>query len=341
MASEAPPFWWERPDWRACVLAPAAWIYGAVARRRLLGSIPPKVAAPVLCIGNFTVGGAGKTPTAIAFASAAKAKGLKPGIVSRGYGGTYSGLHLVDPERDPAKLVGDEPLLLARHAPVALSADRFKAAQHLLELGCNFIIMDDGFQSARLDVDFALLVVDSTRGIGNGKVIPAGPLRAPLRDQMTKTGAVLIIGNGDAADFVIRQAARAARPIYQAQLVPSSQAVVADRRWLAFAGIGNPDKFFASVVEAGGEVAKTRSFPDHYPYTAEDVRELIDMADKSRLGLITTAKDQVRLATMIGVSNDLLDRIAVLDVELKFNRGDAVDTIINSTVERFKNRSHG
>lgn len=338
MASEAPPFWWEKPDWRALSLAPAAWLYGAVAGRRLLKAEPPKISLPVLCIGNFTVGGAGKTPTAIAFAEGAKGRGFKPGIVSRGYGGAYKGLHVVDITQDSARYVGDEPLLLARHTLVALCPDRLKAAHHLQTLGCDFIIMDDGFQSARLFADFSLLVVDAARGIGNGRVIPAGPLRAPLTDQMRKADALLRIGKGDGADFVIRQAARAGRPIYEARLEPSSITPVAGNRWLAFAGIGNPEKFYASVAEAGGEIVETRSFPDHHSFDADDIRSLIDTARRQGLGLITTAKDQVRLATMIGVPAAFLAKLAVLDVDLKFDRSDALDRILDTVVERFKSR---
>ncbi|MBV2143329.1 tetraacyldisaccharide 4'-kinase [Falsochrobactrum sp. TDYN1] len=339
MASEAPPFWWEKPDWRAMTLAPLAWIYGTVAGRRLLKAEPPKVSAPVLCIGNFTVGGAGKTPTAIAFAKAVKNRGLRPGIVSRGYGGNYTGLHAVDPDHDSARHVGDEPLLLARHAPVTLCPNRRKAAMHLLQNGCNFIIMDDGFQSARLHMDFALLVVDSTRGIGNGRIIPAGPLRAPLTDQMRKTDAMLRIGKGAEADFVVRQASRAGRVIYEAQLAPTSAAKVAGRKWLAFAGIGNPDKFFASVRQAGGEIAETHAFPDHHNYQPEEIRQLVLTADQHDIGLITTAKDHVRLATMIGAPKDFLRQLAVLDVDLQFERKDAPDHIIETTLDRFKMRS--
>ncbi|SBW16053.1 tetraacyldisaccharide 4'-kinase [Brucella sp. 10RB9215] len=341
MASEAPPFWWEEPDWRALALAPAAWIYGRVSGRRLIRAVPPKVSLPVLCVGNFTVGGAGKTPTAIAFARGAIARGMKPGIVSRGYGGNYSGLHLVDPGHDSARHVGDEPLLLARHAAVALSPDRVKAAEYLKSLGCDFIIMDDGFQSARLHADFSLLVVDASRGIGNGRVIPAGPLRAPLTDQMRKTDALLCIGKGNGADFVVRQAARAGRPIYHAQLRPSSSATVAGRRWLAFAGIGNPDKFYESVRQAGGEVVETHSFADHYSFEPDDIRGLVDMARRQGLGLITTAKDHVRLATMPGVPPEFLSKLAVLDVDLEFDRTDALDHILDTVIERFKSRSHG
>ncbi len=339
MASEAPPFWWDKPNWRAFALAPLSWIYGTVAGRRLLKAEPPKVPAPVLCIGNFTVGGAGKTPTAIAFAKAAKERGLHPGIVSRGYGGNYKGLHIVDPSADSARHVGDEPLLLARHAPVALCPDRLKSALELHQRGCDFIIMDDGFQSARLHTDFSLLVVDSTRGIGNGKVIPAGPLRAPLTDQMRKTDAVLRIGKGAEADFVVRQASRAGRAIYEAQLQPSSSADVAGNRWLAFAGIGNPSKFFASVQQAGGEVAEGKTFPDHYSYQPDDIAKLIETAEKLGVGLITTAKDHVRLVTMSDIPNAFIRNLAVLDVDLAFERKDAIGRILDTAIERFKVRS--
>jgi tetraacyldisaccharide 4'-kinase len=339
MASEAPPFWWDKPNWRAYGLAPLSWIYGAVAGRRLLKAEPPKIPAPVLCIGNFTVGGAGKTPTAIAFAKAAKERGLHPGIVSRGYGGNYKGLHIVDPSADSARHVGDEPLLLARHAPVALYPDRLKSALELHQRGCDFIIMDDGFQSARLHTDFSLLVVDSTRGIGNGKVIPAGPLRAPLTDQMRKTDAVLRIGKGAEADFVVRQASRAGRAVYEAQLQPSSSADVAGNRWLAFAGIGNPSKFFASVQQAGGEVAEGKTFPDHYSYQPDDIAKLIETAEKLGVGLITTAKDHVRLVTMSDVPNAFIRNLAVLDVDLAFERKDAIGRILDTAIERYKGRS--
>lgn len=339
MASEAPSFWWGRPDWRACSLAPLSWVYGAIAGRRLLNAQPPKIPAPVLCIGNFTVGGAGKTPTAIAFAKAAKARGLHPGIVSRGYGGDYKGLHIVDASNDSARHVGDEPLLLARHAPVALCPDRLKSALELIKRGCDFIIMDDGFQSARLHTDFSLLVVDSTRGVGNGKVIPAGPLRAPLTDQMRKTDAVLRIGKGGEADYVVRQASRAGRSIYEAQLIPSSSADVSGNRWLAFAGIGNPSKFFASVRQAGGDVVEGLTFPDHYSYQPEDIRKLIETADKIGVGLITTAKDHVRLITMSDVPSEFMRNLAVLDVDLQFERKDALRQILDKAIERYKARS--
>ncbi|RCS24595.1 tetraacyldisaccharide 4'-kinase [Phyllobacterium salinisoli] len=338
MASEAPPFWWEKPDWRAFALSPLSALYGAVARRRLVRGTPPKVPLPVLCIGNFTVGGAGKTPTAIAFAKAAQAKGLKPGIVSRGYGGGFSGVHLVDPDHDTARHTGDEPLLLARHAPVAVSPDRVAAARLLIAEGCDFLIMDDGFQSARLHIDYALIVLDSSRGIGNGRIIPAGPLRAPLIDQLRKADALLKIGTGSGADKVIRQAARAAKPIHGARLVPSSKSAISGKRFLAFAGIGNPEKFFASLSEMGGAPVLTRSFPDHHPYTPDDITELMQTAAAADLNLVTTAKDHVRLATALGTPPQFLEKLGVIDVELAFDQPDIAGRIIDAAQERYRQR---
>ena len=178
MASEAPPFWWAPPDWRARALRPVSALYGLIAGQRMRRARRERIAAPVLCVGNLTVGGTGKTPLAIAMAQAAAGKGLKPGFLSRGYGGSISAPHLVDPDHDSARVVGDEPILLAAHAPVAVTPNRAAGARLLIEKGCNFLIMDDGFQSARIHIDYALLVVDAWRGLGNGHVIPGGPLRA-------------------------------------------------------------------------------------------------------------------------------------------------------------------
>jgi tetraacyldisaccharide 4'-kinase len=336
--SKAPSFWWGKPDWRARALSPLSAIYGAVAKRRLLHSAPPQMPVPVLCIGNFTVGGAGKTPTAIAFARRAKAMGLNPGIVSRGFGGNYSGVHRVDPARDSAAHVGDEPLLLAGHAPVAVSVDRVAAARLLISEGCDFLIMDDGFQSARLHIDYALIVVDASRGIGNGLVLPAGPLRAPLGDQLAKADALLKIGVGGVAGPLLRQTEAAGKPVYTARLAPSSAKAITGKRFLAFAGIGNPDKFFASVREMGGIAALTRSFPDHHPYTSEEVEELLNTASAADLGLITTAKDHARLATMADMPARFLERLAVLDVELAFDEPDAVGEIIEAAREGYQLR---
>ncbi len=220
MVSEAPPFWWTKADWRAWSLSPVSYLYGRVAGRRMARKDRPSVSVPVLCVGNFTVGGAGKTPTALAVAKAAINKGLTPGFLSRGYGGSLDVTTLVDLHHHRADAVGDEPLLLAREAKTVISRRRFEGAERLVAEGCNFIIMDDGFQSARLTIDFALVVVDSVRGIGNGHLVPGGPVRAPLDLQLRQMSSMLKVGNGPAADALVRRAARAGRPVQVANLVP-------------------------------------------------------------------------------------------------------------------------
>lgn len=344
-SADVTSFWWRKPDWRAALLAPLAAFYGSIAKKRMLQSQPPHIAMPVLCIGNFTVGGAGKTPTCIAFARAAKALGLKPGIVSRGYGGAFKGVHLVDVASDSAELTGDEPLLLAQYAPVAVSPDRLASAKRLEKQGCNFIIMDDGFQSARLTNDYALVVVDAARGIGNGKIIPAGPLRAPLEAQIQKASALLRITSNqfhgeDAAREVIRMAARANKPFFDATLISKSAVLVDAKRFLAFAGIGNPQKFYDSIRELGGEVVISRSFSDHYRYKTADILALLHDARHAGLILATTAKDYVRLSTVkMAAEDDWLNQIAVFDVELDFGHSKVLERIIKTTQQNYLERS--
>jgi tetraacyldisaccharide 4'-kinase len=320
-------------------LSPLSKIYGEIAGRRIRRAKPPSIELPVLCIGNFTLGGAGKTPTSIAFARTAVAAGLQPGIVSRGYGGAFSGLHRVDPDKDSARHVGDEPLLLARHAPVVVCADRLAGAKALQQAGCDFIIMDDGFQSARLHFDFALMVVDAGRGIGNGHVFPGGPLRAPLTDQLVRTDALLKIGTANGADRLVRNAARAAKPVYEAVLRPKAPETISDKPLLAFAGIGDPSKFFRTLEEAGANVVQTRSFPDHHPYKDEEVSDLLKEAERHGLTLITTAKDQVRLLDGSPTSRAFATEVLVLEVELVFGHPNTASRIVKETRDRARTRA--
>lgn len=339
MASEAPPFWWDKPDWRAWALYPASAIYGAFAARGLKRGRREKVGLPVLCIGNFTVGGAGKTPVAIALANELTSRGHRPGFLSRGYGGSLTGTHLVDSENDSARLTGDEPLLLARQAPVVVSASRAAGARILAEQGSDFIIMDDGFQSARLHYDYALLVVDAVRGLGNGHVIPGGPVRAPLVDQLRHASAVMKLGEGNGADRAIRMAARAARPVFQAAAIPLPGSGIEGRKLLAFAGIGDPQKFFNTAAAIGGEVVQTRSYPDHHLFSDEELGELIDLADGQGLELVTTAKDAVRLRHGTERARQFLQRLHVLEIEVRFEDDTIADRIIQETLDAFHDRT--
>jgi len=337
MASEAPPFWWEKPDWRAYALYPVSSIYGFVARRRMINARREKLDIPVLCVGNFTVGGTGKTPVSIALAKQAKKMHLTPGFLSRGYGGTIHEPHVVDRKHDSARQVGDEPLLLSDHALTATTPNRAAGAKLLMERGCDFLIMDDGFQSAQIHMDYALVVVDGRYGIGNGHVLPGGPLRAPLIDQVRFATGIVRMGEDKAGEAVVRQAARAGRPIFEAWLRPRSADRFAGRRFLAFAGIGHPDKFFDTVTGAGGEVVMTRAFPDHHFYSNDELRELVNTAKTAELEIITTAKDFARLRNSIAPA-ELVDKLNVLEIDAVFENSIATKRIIEEAQKAWRDR---
>jgi len=337
MITETPPFWWKKPGSLSLVLKPLAGIYGFWAGRVLKHDRAPTIDSPVLCIGNFTLGGSGKTPVTIAFAKAATAMGRKPGIVSRGTGGTTKrGVHLVDIAHDRARDVGDEPLLLARHAPVIVGVDRLLAAKQLQQLGCDLILMDDGFQSRRLKPDFSLLVVDASRGIGNGCVFPAGPLRAPIELQLAQTHALLVFGKGSASDKIVRQAARRAKPISTADFAPSASHKVAKKKFLAFAGIGNPQRFFQTIESMGGRLVETRIFADHHFFSPHELQGLTASANAQKLWLATTAKDHIRITTNSQATE--LKKLVVFDIEPIFTEPDYLKRILQQTEMRFRER---
>jgi tetraacyldisaccharide 4'-kinase len=253
---------------------------------------------PVLCVGNLTLGGAGKTPAAIAVARMLDAAGRRPFMLSRGYGGTLAGPVQVDPQRHRAAEVGDEPLLLARFAPTVVSRDRAAGAEAARAAGAGSIVMDDGFQRPGLHKDHSLLVVDGRRGIGNGRVFPAGPLRAPLDSQLRRAQALLVIGSGTAGDSVAAAAQAHGMPVFHGRLEPDAQAlaVLKGRPVLAFAGIGDPDKFFTTLRDAGIDVRAALPFADHHRYRRFEARELIERAERDGLVPVTTEKDLARLA---------------------------------------------
>ncbi|WP_245413705.1 tetraacyldisaccharide 4'-kinase [Mangrovicella endophytica] len=342
MAGETPPFWWRTHSWQAVLLAPAAAIYGAAARWRLDHGERAEAGVPVICIGNFTVGGGGKTPTAIAIGRAAQQLGYRPGYVSRGHGGAAARPMLVDPAHHDARTVGDEPLLLAAVAPTAVAVDRKQGAELLRrQAGCDFVIMDDGFQSARLTMDYALLVIDAGRGLGNGHVVPAGPLRAPLTDQIRHATALLVISQGSAGDAAIRRTARGNRPVFEARLVPQDPEALAGQRVLAFAGIADPDKFYRTLREMGVEIGATRDFPDHHPLSAAEMAELTEQAEREDLLLVTTRKDAARLSPVTDEARAFQAAVKVLDVELVFEPDTLGERIIRETVEGFHRRRFG
>lgn len=296
------------------------------------------VPVPVVCVGNFTVGGAGKTPTALTLARAARARGLKPGFLSRGYGGLLDVTTVVDAAHHRASAVGDEPLLLAREALTVISRRRVEGAQRLVEEGADIIIMDDGFQSARLAIDYALVVIDTMRGIGNGHIVPGGPVRAPIRQQLRYATALLKVGQGNAADAIVRMAARAGKPFFGATLKPTRQDDLKGKRVLAFAGIADPGKFFRTVEELEAEIVARRPFGDHQHLTDDEVDEILTVADRDGLEIVTTSKDFVRLAGAHGRAQELLQRCRVIEVEMAFVDHRAPDLIIERAIAYCRER---
>jgi tetraacyldisaccharide 4'-kinase len=292
-----PAFWWRKAGFAASLLAPVGLVYGAIAARRMAAQgVSPGV--PVLCVGNFTLGGAGKTPAVMTLARMLADAGNRPFCLTRGYGGTLTGPRLVDPRNDLAAQVGDEALLLARVAPTVVARDRVAGAAFARAQGARLVIMDDGLQNASLAKDFTLAVVDARRGVGNRCIFPAGPLRAPLAAQLARTDALLVVGEGNGADGVLTLARARNIPVLHGRLAPDLAAIaeLKGRPVLAFAGIGDPDKFYATAEAAGITVAERRSFGDHYRYTAEDAGELIMDAEHNGLALLTTEKDLARMA---------------------------------------------
>ena len=318
-----PAFWWSASGLTSGLLSPFAAVYGAVAARRM--ARPGRVAGiPVVCVGNLTLGGAGKTPAAIAVAQILEAAGRRPFVLSRGYGGALPGPVQIDPRRHRSAEVGDEPLLLARFAPTVVSRDRAAGADAARAAGAGSIVMDDGFQSPGLHKDRSVLVVDGRRGIGNGQVFPAGPLRAPLESQLRRAQALLVVGSGTAGDSVAAAAQAHGSPVFHGRLEPDMQAlaVLKGRPVLAFAGIGDPDKFFTTLRDAGIDVRAAIPFADHHRYRRFEAGELIERAEREGLVPVTTEKDLARLAGQDDVA--ALAAVAqVLPVTLKVTEDDA------------------
>jgi tetraacyldisaccharide 4'-kinase len=319
-----PAFWWRSPGAISAALSPLAAIYDAVATGRM-GKAGARIAAPVVCIGDPTVGGAGKTPTAIAIARMLAVAGRRPAFLTRGYKGALAGPVVVAPRHDAAA-VGDEPLLLARVATTVVGRDRVASAAVALAGGADTLILDDGFQSPSLHKDLSLLVVDGHRGIGNGRTIPAGPLRAGLDAQIDRAQAIVLIGEPSRfADIAIAAARGRGVPVWTGRLVadPAALAALAGRPVLAFAGIGHPQKFFATLAAAGIAVSRSVVFADHHAYTSAEATDLVRRAEQAGLALVTTEKDFVRLSGAPELS-DLAQRTATLPVTLVFDDKGAV-----------------
>jgi len=289
-----PAFWWRAGT--GGLIAPLAALYGVVAGLRMQAR-GRQAGLPVICLGNLTVGGAGKTPAALAVAQFLHAAHERPFFLSRGYGGRLTGPVRVNPTLHRAADVGDEPILLARLAPTVVARDRVAGAAFARSAGASIIVMDDGFQNPSLAKDLSLILVDGRRGIGNGRVVPAGPLRAPLELQLDRAQALIVVGPPDGAARVIERAERRGIPLFHARLEPDRAVVnaIGQRKVLAFAGIADPAKFFATLNSAGIQIANRASFPDHHRFSAAEALDLLAQAQANNLMLLTTEKDLARL----------------------------------------------
>lgn len=321
----APDFWSRDRSLLPTLLAPLAVAYAAAGRLRQVTTRPQRVPIPVICVGAATVGGAGKTPVALALGRHLTAAGYRAHFLTRGYGGRTAGPLRVDPARHDAASVGDEPLLLARAAPCWVARNRPAGARAAAAAGAKAIVMDDGFQNPTLAKDLALLVVDGTQGFGNGRVLPAGPLREPVDRALARADAVVLIGKDGAGLAPVL----AGKPVLAARLVPDDSArVLAGRKLLAFAGIGRPEKFFESLRAIGAELAATAVFPDHHPYSAAELHRIFDRAERLGARLVTTAKDSVRLPP------SLRAQVHAVDVRLEWADPAALDRLLAPILRR-------
>ncbi len=335
---EAPPFWWKNPGWQSWLLAPVSYIYGKAAAQRMSSTSSHKVPVPVICVGNFVVGGAGKTPTVQLLSKHIRSLGIKPGVLTRGHGGAITAATVVRRDLHNSHDVGDEALLHAAHAVTVVSTDRTKGADLLVERGCDLILMDDGFQNPSLAKDFNLVVVDAKRGLGNGFSVPAGPLRVPLRQQLLHADAILVIGDGVRSDKVIRRCAKAGKPVFKAYAKPIGSGKLNGRPVVAFAGIADPTKFFDTVELAGAKIADRQSFGDHHPFTEEECTKLLRMAQKNKARLVTTAKDAARLRGMGDARERLLEEAEVLNMILVPEDPAMLKRISDKALTRFTGR---
>jgi tetraacyldisaccharide 4'-kinase len=314
-----PAFWYRPSSWISRFLMPLGAIYGAIASHRLQREgLDAGIA--VFCVGNYHVGGAGKTPTVLALAKLLGELGETPVVLSRGYGGQLRGPVLVDRARHAAADIGDEPLMMADTVPVVVARDRINGVALARSQRASVILMDDGFQNPAIAKDASLIVIDGTRGLGNACVFPAGPLRAPLSPQLARTDALIVIGDGVGAGTVAAAVAARGKPVLRAHLRADDASVASLRgtRVLAFAGIGDPARFFRTLRANGIDVVLERAFADHHPFSENQIEMLREEARRDGLTLVTTEKDLARLRGRDGLPDWARD-IVPFAVTLEFD----------------------
>ena len=325
------PTWWygDAQDWRRRLLAPFGALYGQIAEARFRRRAPYRSRLPVVCIGNFTAGGTGKTPLSMLVARLLIEQGEKPVFLTRGFGGHVSGPAWVEDVADAAQRYGDEPLLLATVAPTLVARDR-RAGIGVIERGqreASVVVMDDGLQNSALAKDLCIAVIDGTRGLGNGEVIPAGPLRAPIDFQIGLVDAIVVrdprhsAGDERGIHALLRRAFPG--PVLAANVVPCGDTGwIGEAPLVAFAGIADPARFYGLLERLGGKIACRVSFPDHHAFTRADAERLLSLAREKGARLVTTEKDWVRLARGAPGAGELLAQTRTLGIDMAFDARD-------------------
>ncbi len=293
-----PPRFWSRPPqdlaWQSKLLAPLGFLYGYFVARRLARGNPAQMAVPVICVGNINVGGVGKTPAVVWLAQLLGAAGHMPHVISTGYGGSLEGPIRVNPKIHRADQVGDEPLLIAAFSEVWVAKNRVVAARSAQAAGATTLILDDGHQDPSLNKDIAIIVVDANLGFGNQCCLPAGPLREPVDVGLARADLVLTVGSNSTSN--LRESIPQTVPSFAAELrVLDTGMDWSKTRVIAFAGIGNPEKFFATLRSLGSQIVHTEALDDHQPLSETLLSRLHSQARKLNAQLVTTEKDAVRL----------------------------------------------
>ncbi len=318
------PEFWAHDGLAARALAPLGLLWRLGTWTRAVSAHPRAVPVPVVCVGNLVAGGAGKTPVAIAVLRALQRLGAEPTFVTRGYGGRLVGPEPVDRAKHDASQVGDEALLLAAAGPCWVARDRSAGIDAAARSGADCVVLDDGFQNPTVAKTVSLVVIDGGYGFGNGRVMPAGPLREPVESGLARADAAVLLG----ADAVgVGPRLEAAVPVLRARLVPSDAApVLTGARVVAFAGIGRPEKFFDTLGTLGAELVAVESYPDHHPYTPDEVMRLVEGAAELGARLVTTEKDAARLP------HEARPMVEVLPVVVDFDRPEALDALLRPLV---------